>query len=294
MQTLYMVIDDVYDFMIGMLGSLMRFFVIERPVRDETFWLPSPTPHEQLEAPKDIATDTTSTFRSFQEVLSTQSVAVPHSENHAVMYAGSVDVPLYKNPTQEFDGVLGIIPYGRMVMSLGSRGKWMEIVYGDKKGWVLREDLVDRAAYVYPEFVIGEKNELDDPNTVRIRAMIGDEFDASRVEFPLQAGEYVLYRLLRKGLTIAWPDTRPRVPGVWHTILRGVLGVHIGITPKTGSIMEYTLPEETGHLAYIEAVFPDETINISEANYPDSGIYNERVLTREEWRELKPIFIQVA
>jgi surface antigen len=58
--------------------------------------------------------------------------------------------------------------------------------------------------------------------------------------------------------------------------------------------MEYMVTEDSGHLAYVESVFPDETLKLSEVGYPDSGIYNERVLTREEWKELKSIFIQVV
>jgi surface antigen len=76
--------------------------------------------------------------------------------------------------------------------------------------------------------------------------------------------------------------------------LRGTPGIHIGIMPKTGSIMEYMLQNDIGHLAYVEAVFPDERITLSEVNNPDHGIYNERTLTKEEWQALNPVFIQVS
>jgi surface antigen len=66
------------------------------------------------------------------------------------------------------------------------------------------------------------------------------------------------------------------------------------VRPKTGSILEYVLPDGRGHVAFVEAVFPDETINISETDYPEGGGYNERVMTQEEWRELKPVFIQIT
>ena len=58
--------------------------------------------------------------------------------------------------------------------------------------------------------------------------------------------------------------------------------------------MEYLFENEVGHLTYVEAVFPDTTIAISEVNFPDSGMYNERQLTKEEWKEFKPVFISVA
>jgi surface antigen len=54
------------------------------------------------------------------------------------------------------------------------------------------------------------------------------------------------------------------------------------------------MDNEVGYLAYVEAVFPDDVITISEANFPDAGIYNERSLTKEEWKDLRPIFIQFS
>jgi hypothetical protein len=210
------------------------------------------------------------------------------------MYAGNIQVPVYKNPTIEFDTKIGDIPYGEMVMMLEPRGRFSRVVWNEVEGWVLREDLVDRAARVYPEFMIGQENSVDHPNTVHVRAILGDVFGIGRSEFSLQAGEYVLYRLWKKGIRIVWPQTEsPRVPGLWHKILKGVSGIHIGVTPKVGSIMEYMFNDDIGHLAYVEAVFPDNTITISEVNYPDAGIYNEREITKEEWRELKPVFISV-
>lgn len=295
MKILLAVIDDLYTFAVS---SLMALFRVSK-AHVTPFELSVP-PNAILEPepslPEEGVAEPPATFKSLKDILHIpkEEAVAAESEKNTVMYVGSTDVPLYKNPTQEFDTVLATIRYGEMVMTFETKGRYARVAHGDLVGWVLREDLSDRAAFVYPDFTIGEKNELDDPNTIRVRAMIDDLFSASRIEFPLQAGEYVVYRLLRKGIRILWPPVRPRTPGRWHTILKGVTGVHIGVTPKTGSVMEYTLPEEIGHLAYVEAVFPDQTINISEANFPDCGIYNERVLTRNEWRELKPVFIQIS
>jgi hypothetical protein len=221
------------------------------------------------------------------------SLPVTNSLHHTVMYAGAATVPLYPHPTVEFDTQITTIPYGETVLMCEPSGRFFKVIWNTYTGWVLREDLVDRAAYVYPQFVIGEANSVDDTNTARVRTIIKDTFGLNRSEFALQAGEYVLYTLWRKGISIAWPETRPRVPGLWHKILKGVAGVRIGVTPKTGSLMEYVFSGEVGHVAYVEAVFPDDTITISEVNYPDSGIYNERVLVKEEWKDLKPVFISV-
>jgi hypothetical protein len=210
------------------------------------------------------------------------------------MYADNVRVPVYKNPTIEFDAQIGEIPYGEMVIVLEPKGRFYRIVWNTIEGWVFRDDIADRAIRIFPEFTIGEENLVDHPNTVHVRAIINDVFGLGRSEFALQAGEYVLYRLWKKGIHIVWPEIRPRVPGLWHKILKGSPQVHIGVIPKIGSIMEYMITPEIGHLALVEALFPDDTITISEANFPDMGIYNERVLTKEEWKELHPVFMTVS
>jgi hypothetical protein len=215
-------------------------------------------------------------------------------QKNTVMYAQSVRVPVFKNPTIEFDGQIGEVPFGDMVIVLEPRGRFYHIAWNALEGWVLKDDIADRAMRVYPAFTIGEENTIDHPNTAQVRAILGDVFGLGRSEFALQAGEYVLYRLWRKGKRIVWPDIRPRVPGLWHKILKGSTQIHIGVVPKVGVIMEYMLSPEMGHLAYVEAVFPDYTITISEANFPDSGIYNERVLTKEEWKEFHPVFMTVS
>jgi hypothetical protein len=215
-------------------------------------------------------------------------------QKNTVMYADNVRVPVFKNPTIEFDGQIGEVPFGDMVIVLEPRGRFYRIMWNTVEGWVLKEDIADRAMRVYPVFTIGEENGVDSPNTAHVRTILGDMFGLGRSEFALTAGEYVLYRFWRKGIRIVWPDIRPRVPGMWHSILRGSRQVHIGVMPKVGAVMEYMITEEMGHVAYVEAVFPDHTLTISEANFPDSGIYNERVLTKEEWKELHPVFITAS
>jgi hypothetical protein len=181
-----------------------------------------------------------------------------------------------------------------MVMVLEEKGRFSKVSENGVIGWVLRDDLADRAAHVYPEFIVGEANHAGDPNSERLRAVIEDAFHGGEAEVPLQAGEYVLYRLIRKGQKINWPPTRPRTPGRWHQILKGTPGIHISILPKGGSIMEHTLGNDVGHVAYVEAVFPDERITVSEVNYPSDGVYSERTLSKEEWQVLNPVFITVS
>lgn len=288
MQSFYSAVDTLYDAIISF--CLHAASGIKQSVEVPAF-IEELEVFEALSEP-EVETEQVS-FKSIQDLLRVETLASTDVKN-MVMYAGNVSVPVYKNPTIEFDAQIGCIPYGEMVMMLEPKGRFFRISWNAVEGWVLRDELVDRAIRVYPDFVIGQENSVDHANTAHVRTIIGDVFGISRSEFPLQAGEYVLYRLWKKGIRIQWPETRPRVPGVWHKILKGVPNVSIGVTPKVGSIMEYMLDSEVGHLAYVEAIFPDDTLTISEVNYPDSGIYNERELSKEEWKALKPVFLRVS
>ncbi|NCN52352.1 hypothetical protein GW943_00885 [Candidatus Parcubacteria bacterium] len=301
MNTLLAVARDLYLFLRYLAHDIAALFRDREQSTTETFLLTS-AEHvvddygEGIEETvvtifeEELQDDEPITFRSTAEIFS----ASTHPEKNTVMYTGRENTPVFTEPTASFDGVIARLPYGAFVMTLEQRGRWSRIVYRETAGWVLRDELIDRAAYVYPDFIIGATNFTDDPNTLRLRAVISDEFSGGLIELPLQSSEYVLYRLYRKNLSVAWPDVRPRTEGTWHTILGGVSGVYGSVSPSQGAVMEYVREDSVGHLAYVDAVFPDETISISEANYPDNGAYNERVLTREEWRELRPVFISVT
>lgn len=295
MNILLAVLEDLYTFARDTVLSIVPTF--RRKTPPEIRALPPVAQTGQLEAAPTDTVDTVAELPDEQVPLTFRSAADilehPHAKN-TVMYTGTEHTPLFSKPTMEFDGVITRLPYGTMVMVLESRGRWSRVAHTGKEGWVLRDDLSDRAAHVYPDFTIGVENRADDPNTLRVRACIEDEFGAGKAELPLQSSEYVLYRLYKKGIQIAWPDVRPRIEGLWHELLKGRAGVQIGIGPCGGCIMEYIYESGEGHLAYVEAVFPDETLSISEVNYPADGIYNERVLTREEWIELKPVFIEFS
>lgn len=233
------------------------------------------------------------TFKTIHDILKAETHADATVSVQSTFYASGISVPVYENPTIEFDTQIGAVSYGEALMVHEARGRFFHITWKALSGWVLRDDCVDRASRVYPDFRVGQEHSVDHPNTAQVRALIGDAFGASRSEYALQAGEYVTYKLWRRGISILWPHVRPRVPGLWHRILKGVPNVHMGVIPKVGSVLEYTMPNEVGHVAYVEAVFPDDAISISEVNFPDSGIYNERTLTKEEWKAIQPIFIQI-
>lgn len=296
MNVLIAVIEDLLSFALSPFSSLFRS---ETPSRASSDITPKAGAEEVLKELDELLEEAgeehieeVSTFRSTADLLG-DSVPVG-TEKNTVMYIGGAETPVFTHPTHELDGVIARLSYGTMLILLENKGRWSKVVHDGVTGWVLREELVDRAAYVYPDFTVGAKNEVDDPNTIRLRAMISDEYAGATAHLSLQSGEYIHYKLMRKGLTIPWKDERPRTPGKWHMFLKGRNGVVIGVRPKTGAILEYTMPNGLGHLTFVEAVFPDETVHVSEVNYPDDGIYNERVMTKEEWLELGPVFIQIT
>jgi len=294
MQLLLAVVDDLASFAYDSIRSLF--------VRESKQEIPVPrAPLYALEAPAAPVALLRSGFEVFEAELPipTEPPVAPPSRalRNTVMYTASIATPLRSSPATSGDATVGVLPYGSMVMVLKSDDAWAYVASGGQEGWVYAEDLEDRAAHVYPAFHIGEENRDDDPATVRLRALIEDAFGAGEIALPLQAEEYVLYRLIRRGVKIAWPPVRPRSPGMWASILKDVPTVRIGAKPTPGSVMEFMLTigdshEPLGHLAYVEAVFPDGSLQISEANWPDQGVYNERVLVEGEWRELAPSFLQ--
>lgn len=294
MPILYAVIDDIYAFTVG---SVIRFFSDDVRTHEVLLLGQRQSVPEFLEENSEVIETSKEetapdTFRGIDVIMHDR--ANSGTIARSIMYVGSARAPLFMNPTKEFDTVISELPYGTMVMVLEEKGRFARVSVDGTEGWTLKDDLLDRAAFIYPEFVIGQENDADNPNTYRLRAFIGDLFHGDEADFALQAGEYVYYKLMRKGLRIPWPQVYPRTPGRWHIILKSVPSASIGVVPKVGSIMEYTQPNEIGHLAYVEAVFPDESIVLSEANYPDRGMYNERTLTKEEWTVRNPVFIQVA
>ena len=66
----------------------------------------------------------------------------------------------------------------------------------------------------------------------------------------------------------------------------------MGVTPKTESVMEYIV-DDIGHLAFVEAVFPDGSMKITEIGKFDDNAYTEGILASDQWKELRPVFIEI-
>ncbi len=201
------------------------------------------------------------------------------------------EASLGTDPVRSFDDVIAKLPYGSQVVVLKYGGRWAMVQAGDVVGWVLKDELRSDVSAIIPCLKSGNAYDSQNAETKKLRLFIRDEFSCKEPTLPLMGAEYISYRLRRGYRQIAWPEIKPRLPGRWQKILRGQPGIHIGVTPKTGSVMEY-IENDIGYLLFIDAVFPDESIQVSAVGYEGLGVYSESVLPKEVWRELRPVFIE--
>jgi hypothetical protein len=231
------------------------------------------------------------TLDNTEEVLSAEQVG---ARVDAVGYVCVPDAPLYALPTRMFDGVIDRLSFGDSFQVRNTQGKWLEVECKELRGWIQRDNTTESKRTLEPQFIANAVYNDEHPATVKLRTRIDDAFFATPLALPLQDVEYVTYKLFQKGRIILWPHERPRVAGTWQRLLKGVRGIHMGIAPKTGAVMEYINEDNTGHVAYVESVYPDSSMTITEIGYPTEGVYSERTLSKDEWKELRPVFIEVA
>ncbi len=190
---------------------------------------------------------------------------------------------------------------GTKVLVRGEQGKWFNVQYDGKQGWVSSAYLSEtkppapeareEASADLPQFRIGIANMANDSNTIKLRKIIKDEFGGGKNGWELQCTEYVQYRAARMGIVIRWPADRPRHGGRWAAIFERNGIYKILTEPKAGCAMSFTTGfrtpamNETGHVAFVEQVLLDGSVKVSEANWPSMGKYNERVLPPAEWRD---------
>lgn len=271
MQVLKAVVLDLAEFAIDSIANVVRMLL---PARQRPLALPGVrlSPHALL-AGKEAHAD--------------------HMADGLHCYIGESDCCLYTHPTVIFDGAQKRLLYGDRVAVHRYEGRFASVTAGADSGWVLKDVLFREVDDVLPRLVVGAIYDCDHRETMKLRKAIGDEFLGAAVHAPLTSVEYVTYRLMRAGKRFPWGTIRPRTPGSWQRLLKGAAGVHSGVSPKTGSVMEYH-GSEADVLAYVDAVAPDETIRISMISDDDNARYLEQELTKDSWRELRPVFISAA
>jgi hypothetical protein len=209
-----------------------------------------------------------------------------------------VEAPLgtvcIESPHLDFDTVIEHLPYGTAVTVIGYLGRYASVNRSNITGWVMKESVTPQKNDVWPVLVSGMTYDAEHQNTQKARLLIGDMFGAGALRLPLQAGEYITLRLKSEHRTIAWSRKRPRTAGNWANLLRGSTNIHIGIHPKTDSVMEWTNSDGEGRLGYVEAITADSGITVSAVGIEESGRYTVKTMSEEIWRELRPVFIEVA
>lgn len=141
-------------------------------------------------------------------------------------------------------------------------------------------------ADLFPQFVHGESNFADAANTKRVREYIKYEFGLNFDTDCLQCVEYVQYRVKQKlGIWIEWPNKSGRDAKYWPSILKP--RYKVSEMPTINSAASFDAPSlgVHGHVVFVENVFPNGEIEISEVNLPRDGIYNFRKMAPALWRD---------
>ncbi|MES2748934.1 MAG: hypothetical protein V4606_00885 [Patescibacteria group bacterium] len=306
------VIEDLFWFALGR-GAVSQSN--PQPIMSTPYQLPPrPLLTPVLTTPKQTAVvmptqvlleaQSHSTAQAVKPVAPLQSVARPeftHDQTANILHA---PVVMYVSapqgtacifaPQLDFDAVIDTLTYGTAVTVIGYQGRYASVNRSNITGWVVKDDLTPQKYEVWPEFISGTVYDAQHTETKKTRLLINDTFGAGLLSLPLQAGEYITLRLQSEHRAIAWSKKRPRKAGSWATLLRGNKGVYIGVTPKTDSIMEYQSDDGEGRLGYVEAVTPELAITISMVGEGESGRYTVKTMSAEVWRELRPVFIEVA
>lgn len=217
---------------------------------------------------------------------------VPASKPKSSAFVLNQSANIYFLPTLTLDGILIKIPYATKVDIHEAQNRWFKVYYQGISGWMLREDLIEELRE--PQFKLGNFYGADALETKSVRNIINDEFMGGMANLPLSPEEYIVYRFKQRGVLIPWGKERPRLAGTWQQLLKGRAGCHLGIVPKTDTVMEIITDDNMGHLAYVESVFPDQSILISEVGFPEVSQYSERTLPKSEWIEWRPVFIEIT
>ena len=70
--------------------------------------------------------------------------------------------------------------------------------------------------------------------------------------------------------------------------------IHIGLTPKTGAIIEYSNDDGTGFVGYTKSVKVDESIIIEGVGRQKDGEYREELIEKSEWQNWRAVWISVS
>ena len=227
---------------------------------------------------------------------------IPEFSTKKLYVSSEIGLRMRSTPEIKDGNIIITIDFGKEISVIQEQDKWFKVKADDKEGWVscyyLTENLpVKQSADltkkesindVLPVFKIGVQNLAKDINTIKLRKIINDEFGRGAAGDELQCVEFVHYRVMLMGITIIWPNERPRHGGRWATIFENYGKYKVLSQPKAGCAISFTSGlknSNIGHVAFVEEIYNDESIKISEANWPPPGKYNERILAKSLWQD---------
>ncbi len=228
---------------------------------------------------------------------SPSKVEVPNIQNALVGEVGYVMVEkarLWQKPFLAFDSVIKTISYGYKITVMGYEGRFAKVDVDNQIGYLLKDEITCRPRDIFPVFIKEFVYLADNAETIRLRKLITDNFSTTDLYLPMQAEEFIMYQLFISNRSLPWGNERPRLAGNWHNLLKGKLGVKIGIEARAGSIMEYGRVDGSGFLCFVKTVRSDEQIVVLSIGRKVEGEYLEETLTKSEWQKLSPVFIQVS
>jgi hypothetical protein len=292
MQVFWAVVLDLFEFLVATISrnvgaGRLALPLLTNALQAEVKREPDPIPEVPLPQPLPPALPLVPSTPRLPAITTTSQ------ELSAAAYICVKKARVMQAPVWRIDTVLRELTYGTTVRILEYEGRFVRVFFDEFVGWVLKDEVTETATDVFPVLVSGVTYLAADSETKKLRMYISDEFFTQELYAPLQASEYVHYRLLQKNQTLPWPQVRPRVVGQWHVLLRGVPRMYTTILPKTGSIIEYTTESGAGFVGIVEAVTPEETITISGVGMSEEGVYSQTELTKPQWQEFRPVFMQI-
>lgn len=228
--------------------------------------------------------------------------AAPEFSSKKLYVSAEDGLRLRSSPEIKPDNILVNLLYGQEVIVKQEKEKWFEVSVDDKTGWVFSYYLIEEVSVKqsaelqsketsqdnFPFFKSQVQNLTNDLNTIKVRKIIKDEFGGGARGDDLQCTEYVQYKIQQMGISIKWPQERPRHGGRWAGIFERSGQYKVLSEPKAGCAMSFTgglKNSNVGHVAFVEEVYQDNSIRISEANWPPPGTYFERILTKSQWQD---------
>jgi hypothetical protein len=240
------------------------------------------TPPLLMTETKPLAITGTASTATVSPTLPPARVYYVHEKSGAI---------LLESPYLTYDGAIHTIPYGRAVTVSQLVGNYAAVLVQGQIGYLSKDSITPHRYEVWPLFVTTKHYDASAPATLQARRIIQDVFLCGRIGLPLQASEYVLLRLEQDNIVVPWSSTINRIPGHWHTLLRGQPGVKNTVIPHSDSIIEWVAEDGIGRLGYVEHVLPDQTIQMSAIGVVAPGEYTESLVPAVVWREWRPVFI---